>query len=469
MSLKLDLDFFSKTGKINTEKLNKPPNISKYKYGRDMFEPETNWEIKNYLYDKEKIEKECHLNIDELKKNIKKNCMIKKREEKIKIEENNKRNKKREKKGNIVLKKLFQGIKYKYHNEHISKMEKFKKEKLLKKYKEQNQTIYYPKYEYIYPKINTGIKWSNLTFKKNKLVIPLKNQSYNLSYHDPYYHKDNIKGFVDMSKQSNRKDIIEEKPFDKTLNFNFKISPNSRNNYPFLLVISKTNDEYFINNENNFLSQKRNEYNEYRDLKNNKSAPDFNRYLSREQLNNLFKKNDKLTNEELSPNYNSIESSTKMMVFYNKSRNHRLKDNRSLSPLRQKVKLNLNETFEKIYGNKLKVVPNFEKMTPRKEGALPSFLNGLTNRNIYLMRTDKSLKLNNYSDSKIYNLCGDMKQNLNKYKNNKILGMRNYYSFNNINIQNKKKVFIELKNQIKKFNRLFLNNENNNNNSVNYW
>ena len=95
-------------------------------------------------------------------------------------------------------------------------------------------------------------------------------------------------------------------------------------------------------------------------------------------------------------------------------------------------------------------------MTPRKYDVLPFFLNGLTNRNIYTMRTDKSLKMNNYSGSKIYNLCGDMKEDLNKYKNSKISSLRRYYSFENIKECNKKKVLIDLKNKIKKFNCLVL-------------
>ena len=459
MSLKLDLDCFSTAGKISAEQLIRISNQSKYKFGKDMFEPDKNWQINNYLCDNEQIEKECHLNIDELKRNIKRNCMAKKREEKLKNGGNANRNKNEEDKGNFNLKKALQGIKYKYHNNHLSRVEHLKKEKILKKFNEPKQTTYSPKYEYLYPKIIGG-KWSNLSFKRNNLII---NQNNNLSDPDPYYHKDNIKGFVDMSKQSNRKEMIGKKFSGKAINFNIKVPLNNRNNYPFLLLISKTNDEdLLIDSENDFSISNRKI-----NLKKNKSAPDFNRYLSREYISNLFKKNRRIINGDLTPNYKSIESSNKMMVVYNRSRNHKLKDNRSLSAVRQKIKYNVNEKFEKIYGNKLKLVPNFEKMTPRKKGNLPFFLNGLTNRYIYSISNDKSLKMNNYSDRKMYNLCGDMKKNPNKYKSNKILDVRKYFSFNNVNIQNKKKVLNELKEQIKKFNRLSLNNENNN--FDNYW
>ena len=111
MSLKLDLDCFSTAGKISAEQLIRISNQSKYKFGKDMFEPDKNWQINNYLCDNEQIEKECHLNIDELKKSIKRNCMAKKREEKLKNGGNINRNKNEEDKGNINLKKVLQGIK----------------------------------------------------------------------------------------------------------------------------------------------------------------------------------------------------------------------------------------------------------------------------------------------------------------------------------------------------------------------
>ena len=463
MSLKLQ--YFSTTGKISLEKSNRISDKIKSNIGKDLFTPEKNWQISNYLYDKDQIEKECNLNIDEIKQNIKLNYndKIKKTQKEnkgIKKEDKKEKEKRKEKeKEDITFKKIFQGFKYKYHNIHASKMEKFKKEGLLTKFNAQHQqSSYHPKYEYLYQRIITGPKWSKLSYRKKNLF---EEQNYisNLSYNVPDFYKNNIKGFVDMSKQSKRKGMLDDILKGEKLNFNFKTAlDNNRNNPPFLLLISKDNDEDIIlNNENDYLINKHKDNNKY------KLAPDFNRYLSRGHLNNLSKRKGRIINGDLSPNYNSIETSTKMMVFYKKSRNRRLKDNRNLNSLSPINIYDANKTFEKIYGNKYKVVPNFEKMTSRKNDVLPFFLNGLTNRNIYSMNTDKSLKMNNYSGSKMYNLCGDMKENLNKYKNSKISSMRNYYSFENIKEYNKKKVLIELKNKIKKFNRLVLNENKHNN------
>ena len=458
MSLKLE--YFSITGKISSEKSKGKSEKIKSNIGKDLFTPDKYWQINNYLCDKEQIEKECNLDIDEIKKNIKLNYNDKKmrkenkgNKKEDKKEKKKKKEKEKEKgKEDIIFKKVFQGFKYKYHNIHYSKMEKFKKEGLLTKFNAQQQhSSYHPKYEYLYQRIITGPKWSKLSYRKKNLF---EEQNYisNLSYNVPDFYKNNIKGFVDMSKQAKRKGMLDDILKQEKLKFNFKTAlDNNRNNTPFLLLISKDNEEGIIlNNENNYIINKHKNNNKY------KLAPDFNRYLSREHLNNLSKRKGRIINGDLSPNYNSIETSTKMMVFYKKSRNHRLKDNRNLNSFSPNNFYDASKTFEKIYGNKYKVVPNFEKMTPRKYDVLPFFLNGLTNRNIYTMRTDKSLKMNNYSGSKIYNLCGDMKEDLNKYKNSKISSLRRYYSFENIKECNKKKVLIDLRNKIKKFNRLVL-------------
>ena len=451
MSLKLD--YFSAAGKSLAEKPNIKYEKRKRILGKDIFTPDKNWQMNNYLYNKEQIEKECNFNIDEIKKSIKKNYIDKKKKREIKKE-----NEEEDEKDDKIYKKIFQGFKYKYHNIHVSKIEKYKKRGLLAKFNIQRESLYHPKYEYLYHKIITGPKWSDLTYRKKNLF---NDQNYisNLSYNDTYLNKEIIKGFVDMSKQTKRKGMIEEntKSLDKDLNFNFRTSLNIKKEHPFLLLITKENDGIIMNNENE------SDLIKYKDLKRNISGPDFNRYLSRDNLNDKNKKKERIINGDLSPNYNSIESSTKMMVFYKKSRNHKLKDNRDLNYFSSNITYDANKTFEKIYGNKYKVVPNFGKMTPRKYNKLPFFLNGLTNRNIYITNTEKSLKMNNYSNSKMYNLCGDMKMKINKYKNNKIANMRHYYSFENIKMFNKKRILNELKEKIKKFNRLVINNEIKNN------
>ena len=223
-----------------------------------------------------------------------------------------------------------------------------------------------------------------------------------------------------MSKQIKRKGILENNQNNKIKNLKLKIK---------------------INNEENKENKDSLKY-----------APDFNRYMSRDQLNELFKnKKKQLTNEELFPNYHSIETGTKIMVFYNTTHNHKLKDNRNIHSYRN-INFSPINIFENIYGNKLKVVPNFEKMLSRERKDLPCYLNGITSRNICIVNTDKSFKMNNYKNSTMYNLREDLNKNVNKYKNEKIKEMRKCLSFENLNVYKKDRYLYELDNKIKKFN-----------------
>ena len=442
------MEFFSLLGKTLEEKFNYKRNLAKKRLGRNLFIPDKNWEINNYLCNNSQIKKECDLNIEELKKTIKLNAKEKKNKIDINKEKENEN-----KKESVVFRKVFKSFKYKYHNIHANKIEKMKEEGLFDKLNAQHQTLYRPNYEYLYKKIITGPKWDNLSERKN--LFNEQNHIINISYNDAYFHKDNIKGYVNMLKQTERKGIIndinDKKELNKKNNFDFKTSIDNKENHPFLLLISKTNDDGFTNIENNILNKNEKIQKKYI------SAPDFNRYMSREQINKLFKKRDKIINGELSPNYNSIESGIKMMVFYNKSRNHKLKDNRAFVAFNASdTNFDPNKTFEKIYGNRYKVVPNFEKMTSRKKNELPFFLNGLTDRNIFTTSNAKSLKMNNYSTSKMFNLCNDLKKDFNRYKNKKMNEMRKCFSYDNIKMYNKNRILNELKNKIKMFNKLVL-------------
>ena len=437
MSLKLEC--FSKTGKLLAENINIKSERTKRQLGKDLFTPDKNWLKNNYLCDNAQIEKECNLKFDEIKRYIKLNISKKKEKEKKKgqkeLEEND----------DLIFKKIFQGIKYKYHNMHISKILKFRKKGIFSKFDDQHKTLYHPKYEYIFQKINTGPIWSNLTYRQKNLF---KEQNYitNLSYNDSLFYKDNIKGFVDMSKQTQRKGIIKELEKKVKINYSSPSKTNKKNH--FILLNPKKTEETVMTGEN------RSDYN-----KKNKSGPDFNRYLSRDHLNNIFKKNERIINGELSPNYNSVESSNKMMVNYKKSRNRKLRDNRTLNSFSFNIIFDANKAFDKLYGNKYKVVPNFEKMIPRKNDELPFFFHGLTNRNIYSMNTEKSMKMNYYSNSKLYNLCGNMKKITKKYRNKNLANVRKYFSFDNEKNFQKNRILNELKEKIKKFNRLVMNKE----------
>ena len=103
------------------------------------------------------------------------------------------------------------------------------------------------------------------------------------------------------------------------------------------------------------------------------------------------------------PNYNSVEERVKMMVVYNKNK-HKKKENKFVG-INSSELFNKADSFEKIYGNKYKVVPKFEKMLSRPEDkTLPSFMKQLFNKMSEYVITDKTLQLNNFSNGEYYDI-----------------------------------------------------------------
>ena len=506
---------FSLAGRDSAEKFNivaeanKADEKEKNKTFKNFFSPDLEWENKNDDIDNENIEKECNLNINDIKKNIKfsldyirKNeiqSQLKKEKKKTKINLkliNKKYNGKKlyyKDSKKKIFQKIFQSFKYKYHNLHLEKLERYKKEGIIQKMNIQQEPIYYPKINYIYPKLSIGPPWSKLS-GRGKYLFAQENYITNLSYNECYSSTNSIKGFIDMSKQTQRNgfpingDIRQrcEKKFEplNKKNINKKdelpqfyktatIQKNSLSPFKFSTITfdKKINkDKNIPLSENKIIRyrHRNNNFNNNNNFQNNRKAythrsqsvPDFNSYLSREQLNKLFKKQDRITNGVLFPNYKSIEERVKMMVIYSKESYNKPKHNKKeLKGISSDEVYNANETYEKIYGNKIRAVPLFKKMKSRPENNdLPFFLNGITNRMIYYFSTDKALKMNYYSNSKIYNLCNEYNGERSKYKNSNLNAVRKSLGFDNENHYDKNKVNRELKIKSKKFNDLIVNN-----------
>ncbi len=172
---------FSIAGIISAEKyqildeIKKVQNREKNKYFQDAFHPDKEW--KESLAKKEKINnneiiKGCKFNIDELKSDINNNNLYYINDTPKKIK-NNKKNiykastlknflkKSNNKKKNDKKNKIIDNInkrKYKYHDLHMKKIAKYKKEGLYDKILNQQESVYYPKLDYIYKKIESGPK-----------------------------------------------------------------------------------------------------------------------------------------------------------------------------------------------------------------------------------------------------------------------------------------------------------------------
>ena len=148
-----------------------------------------------------------------------------------------------------------------------------------------------------------------------------------------------------------------------------------------------------------------------------------------------------------------------MMVLYRKAYKNLKNNKKEFKGISSDEVYNANETFEKIYGNKIKAVPLFEKMTSRpNDNDLPCFLNGLSNRMSYYMSTDKALKMNNYSNSKVYNICNEMKEKKDKYLNKHLNKLRKSLGFENENYFDKNKIQEELEIKSKNFDNLIIKN-----------
>ena len=507
---------FSMAGRDSAEKYNivaeakKVDEKSKNKVFKNFFSPDLEWENKRDDIDNENIEKECNIDINDIKNNIKFSLdyIRKNQTQPIKKPNNKKTNLKLAKnKYNLknikspqkkLFKKIFQSFKYKYHNIHLAKLARYKKEGIIQKMNVQQEPIYNPKMSYIYQKLSIGPPWSKLSGRQKNL-FDQENYITNLSYNENYSSIKDVKGFIDMAKQTQRNGFpkngdIRQRCEKKFVPLNYKIINKKKDDIPkFYKTATIHRDNPFKNNnilsydqnnneeiiispfsENNTTRKTRNK-NKYktmnidkRNIKENKfgfthrsqSVPDFNSYLSREQLDKLFKKKDRITNGVLFPNYKSIEGGVKMMVIYSKGSNNKVKNNpKEFKGMNSDEVYNANETFEKIYGNKIRAVPLFQKMTPRPDNNdLPVFLNGLTNRMSYYFSTGKSLKMNSYSNSKLYNLCNELNGEKNKYKNSYLNAVRKSLAFDSNNNYDKNKINKELEIKSKKFNELISNN-----------
>ena len=103
------------------------------------------------------------------------------------------------------------------------------------------------------------------------------------------------------------------------------------------------------------------------------------------------------------PNYDFVKERIKMMVLYeNKNNGHETIKNfneNKFKGLNSTDFFSSIDVFDKLCIHRPKFVLKFEKMTPRPQDKnLPSFMKGLYNRIGTNIMTDKSLKLNNYSN-----------------------------------------------------------------------
>ena len=302
--------------------------------------------------------------------------------------------------------------KFKYHNIHMNKLLELYKTKIRRL--KNNEPVYNPKLEYKYKKIKIGPYWKKISGRKEKLFRESGNSL------DKYYNIINSfnsthNSFIDMEKQTQRNGF----PINHNLRQRFEAkytpinkqkekikwkkickkplipkSPFSRDdkNYRLKRIIDKNEKKFFFTNY-------KPELDKMLSFEKCKSIPDFNKCISRKYLEKLERKKLIDSNEMYYPKYSPIKERVKMMVIYNKYK----KKNKTFKGIKSNDLFNLIDNFEKVYGHKLKVVPNFEKMVARPEDEiLPSFMKKMFNRMSPYLITDKTLQLNNFSNGDMH-------------------------------------------------------------------
>ena len=496
-----ELGIFSIAGKDSEDKYNILRSFNKIKNHRrnskysDAYYPDKEYiEIlngKNPTYSGD-IVKETNFDIEEIKQGIKSNNIYYKEDKNknkiTKIQESRNKgimtgnNSNKNNKIELVNKShLFKGKKYKYYNEHIKRINKYKQYGLYNKILSQQETSYSPHLDFIYKKIFTGPKWDKLTGRSDLIKLDKNKQGINVStstenkiskrikkINEKNYRNKNL--FFTKVKTVNSAKNINSNSMLKTQistgkNFNTIISNSNNiktnlttnellhsskenteiNNNIIIALDFKKNSLFLENNKtffdkNNILLIKPNNFtinsnifqiqNKLQTQKNKNipikkqnylPGPDFNRYLDLEKIERKKKRLQKvpITKIILTPNYSAIDGNIKSFV------NYKIKKNTLNKTPKEFIGINSSEflydpsrTFEKIYGNKMRSVPKFQKISEKpNEINLPTFMKGVYSRLGIQFNSEKTLKMNNYENGKMYRSQSSFgRKESNKYK-----------------------------------------------------
>ena len=409
-----------------------------------------------------------------------------------------------EKENDNILKKVFQGDNYKYYNLHQDRVKFDKKygKKIIKK-----DNLYTPGYyktdTNYFHKIKLGLKWKNITGRKEEKIIEDKKSFYtniskNINKNTKEENNRNInKCFIDMSKQTERNGFpksndLRERCEKKYVPLNSKTEKENWIKFckkPLIAVSPFSNDTYEIfgyrrislsdikkinkkmlkkflpkNNNNNNANKKKGSKFPY--LVKYNSTLDFKKSSKKEYIIKNYGKNQTTPICILYPNYKSIEEKIKMMVVYNNNNKKKLVKNYRNNNFKG---INLNDlydaskSYKQIYGHRISSVPNFEKMMSRpKDDILPSFMKGIYNGMSSCLSNEKSLFLNNYTDRKEYE-----NKNKNKIKTIKIINQYIETKKENKNKDPSKEMLQKFNNLYSNFYKSINNNESKNKNKYN--
>ena len=459
-TLEDNIGIFSKAGIASEDKYNIPKDfnlikihkkISRYK---DNFYPDKDWldklNGKNSISPKD-IKKETNFDFEELNQEVKKNNIYYKQDEEKKsnIISNN-INKENINKQIDNKKLLFKGKKYKYYNEHIQRINKYKNEGIYKAILKQQETAYLPKMDFIYKKIISGPKWEtlcsrdlfnlnkinknktiNITSIENKKNNKIKNKNFLIAKIKKIKSRnEKISDLRQLNKKNNTDIVNQFKTNINNINSNTNISTNNpyysslnnnnikNNNNNIILTFDTKKNSLSLSDERAFTPKdklliinptkillKQNTFKNIISKTKYANWPDFKRSLDLEKIARKKKRLQKipLSKVDLIPNYSSIEGNFKSFVNYKIKKVHLKRTKKFVGINTSEILYDPIKTFEKIYGNKMRSVPLFYKMKSRPSDInLPSFMKGMYSRLGLEISNDKTLKMNNYINSKMY-------------------------------------------------------------------
>ena len=331
--------------------------------------------------------------------------------------------------------KLLKNDKYKYHNKHIEEGKK------IKKVCEPACTRYYPKYEYIWPKLITGPSWKK-SMGRNLNNKEIDNKEF---FHEDITFSPTSKCLVNMNKTTQRGEfnvsnnvrIRTDKPFTKdplseklkskkkkkTLTNNIKNNNRvkSLNDLDFENISTINNDQ---NKRNKSILLSKKEIN----------APDFQKTISREQREKV--KSIKINPiPYIFPNYSLVRDRILTITVYEKPKKHipRIK---IIQGFDSGITYQPDIAINKIDNHSEPKVPNFKLMTSRnnkKYSKLPTYMQNVHDRKSVNVITEKSLKLSNYKNGKFMNASTSFfpKKSFNNIINLNILKSENFISEKN--------------------------------------
>ena len=344
-----------------------------------------------------------------------------------------------------------------FHNRHCS----LENKKIGITTHEPGCTRYSPNYNYIWPKLITGIKWGDQMGRKYK-KIEKDNRDFiinNLENYDKYIINSGfVKCFVNMNSNEKKKKILKKifkinnntkerslikrftkKSPDKEKN-EIKKDYNTTNNFSHPNTFSdkkiKTRNKNLVYKKNNnstnelkmkFLGQSnKNLLSESKILKSDKKnktsylesmkeeedlsqitpkklqgyAPNFAKLQSREKKVKTYR----IENIPfIFPKYSFVQERSLTMTVYKKEKPTKKYKNNPFKGIISGLDYDPDKVIEKFNNHKSPKVPLFKNMTsrPNKKGSpLPSFLQNVHDRSSPYLTTDKSLKLNNYAEGK---------------------------------------------------------------------